>query len=579
MLFKLASLVRHVKLRRISINNFLSIWKEQTELEDLVVLVGSNNSGKTNFIRAIRLIFENIGSFREKIAIEKRIYSINEWPIDTLWFFEDSGKGATISAIVELDEDEERDVKEKTGFKKLGPLEVEVKMERANRDEIKLKLNRISLRGYVTELSKKADEVLKTLNPSFSEDYTELKLAENGKVIERGLLNTVLSLLEGKVHYVNAYEGVEKQQEAIPPHPLLPKELQEALKRVIKEPEKKKRFYRYSMPVTGSVYHRLLEKREEMTYLKYYFYGGGDQVVDSLIATVIDKGRGHVFLIEEPEIHLHPSYIKRLSSLLNELVKEENVQIIMTTHSPVFVKHLKDVNKSLYVVRRIRTKALGGEYPSTRVIRLANLKKCLPEFITKWKLFFSDALVLVEGLSDEIIISRCIEVMDKNLRNLKRLYICYLHYAQRDPDEMLEIVNEVANLMDIPKFIIADGDKQGEETIKKARKKGFEEGKEAFRLHVEDIFFVVTKETLNRAINKLLVELKLEEEVKAKEIRSKKDLENLLNQIEECTEIGEGRAGVKLARILAGEIKEEDVDDKFKELLHEIDNHIEKYIR
>ncbi len=45
-------------------------------------------------------------------------------------------------------------------------------------------------------------------------------------------------------------------------------------------------------------------------------------------------------MIEEPEIHLHPSVIRNLVKSFCKIVKEENKQIILVTHSEVFVSSL-----------------------------------------------------------------------------------------------------------------------------------------------------------------------------------------------------------------------------------------------
>lgn len=45
-------------------------------------------------------------------------------------------------------------------------------------------------------------------------------------------------------------------------------------------------------------------------------------------------------LIEEPEVHLHPSVIRALVKILCSIIKEEKKQLILSTHSEVFVSSL-----------------------------------------------------------------------------------------------------------------------------------------------------------------------------------------------------------------------------------------------
>jgi len=48
-------------------------------------------------------------------------------------------------------------------------------------------------------------------------------------------------------------------------------------------------------------------------------------------------GRPHVLLIDEPEICLHPSAIRDARKVLYDLPKTKNWQVMVTTHSPVFI--------------------------------------------------------------------------------------------------------------------------------------------------------------------------------------------------------------------------------------------------
>lgn len=63
---------------------------------------------------------------------------------------------------------------------------------------------------------------------------------------------------------------------------------------------------------------------------------------------LIDKvEENSIFLIDEPEVHLHPKWIKSYVSLLNDLFKKIDSHFIITTHSPMLVNN---VNKNNLVV-------------------------------------------------------------------------------------------------------------------------------------------------------------------------------------------------------------------------------------
>jgi predicted ATP-dependent endonuclease of OLD family len=368
-----------------------------------------------------------------------------------------------------------------------------------------------------------------------------------------------------------------------------PQNLSEELKKLREDNIKYMRFYgRYSKIVTGSDYTPSLERGEEGNYFRYDFFGGGDQTTDFLTAKILNKGQNHIFLLEEPELHLHPSYIKRFGRLIEELVKEEKIQIIIVTHSPFLVRYLKDIKKSLYIVKKTKTYVgfpFERKLPSTKVLRLQDVgKKEFPELFLRRDLFFSEVLILVEGKSDEIIIDKCIEILYDQLNILPRLYIGYIHYAERNLEKVLEFTNGVAQLMDIPQFIIADGDEEGKKKIEIALNKGFNKNENAFNLGSEDIFFTVKREILNEAIKEVLMKLKNEvknEETKKimgdklhiKEIINKNDLKSIFSDLKEEV----SRWEIYLAETIVGKInKPEDLEKDIIETLEKIDIYLKK---
>ena len=61
--------------------------------------------------------------------------------------------------------------------------------------------------------------------------------------------------------------------------------------------------------------------------------GFGANALIQLLHQLIAAEKGATVLIEEPEIHLHPKAQAELAEVLTETAKDEDKQIIMTTHS------------------------------------------------------------------------------------------------------------------------------------------------------------------------------------------------------------------------------------------------------
>ena len=58
-----------------------------------------------------------------------------------------------------------------------------------------------------------------------------------------------------------------------------------------------------------------------------------------------------LFVIDEPEVHLHPNAILSFSRLLCELLDEFHSYAIITTHSPLVVREM--IGKNVYVIQRL----------------------------------------------------------------------------------------------------------------------------------------------------------------------------------------------------------------------------------
>jgi len=60
-----------MKIKSIRIHNFRSIQDTEFKLSDYNVLVGTNNSGKTNILTALRIFYEDGIKFNEKVDFPK----------------------------------------------------------------------------------------------------------------------------------------------------------------------------------------------------------------------------------------------------------------------------------------------------------------------------------------------------------------------------------------------------------------------------------------------------------------------------------------------------------------------------
>ncbi|MBE7525885.1 ATP-binding protein [candidate division WWE3 bacterium] len=66
--------------------------------------------------------------------------------------------------------------------------------------------------------------------------------------------------------------------------------------------------------------------------------GAGEECLTIILDTLLSAKEGSVIAIEEVEIGLHPATMETLVDVMMEIILERNLQVIITTHSPEFLR-------------------------------------------------------------------------------------------------------------------------------------------------------------------------------------------------------------------------------------------------
>lgn len=125
-----------------------------------------------------------------------------------------------------------------------------------------------------------------------------------------------------------------------------------------------------------------------------------------------------ILAIEEPEAHLHPSMQYKFLKFLNENRQKEVNQIFVTTHSPNITAavELDDLIVVQKINHKIRVAYPGRVFNSSDNEDLKS-KNYVKRFIdvTKADIFFAKNIILVEGLTEQLLVPKFAEKLNCSL--------------------------------------------------------------------------------------------------------------------------------------------------------------------
>jgi putative ATP-dependent endonuclease of OLD family len=116
-------------------------------------------------------------------------------------------------------------------------------------------------------------------------------------------------------------------------------------------------------------------------------------------------------LIEEIEAHLHPQTQIKLIEAIQGIGETNDIQFIMTTHSPNLASKIKLEN--LIVVKNGNAYPMGNAYTKLDKGDYYFLERFLDS--TKANLFFANGVILVEGDAENILLPTIAKLIDRNL--------------------------------------------------------------------------------------------------------------------------------------------------------------------
>ena len=451
-----------MKLVKFSVTNFRSITKaHKINLGDTSILIGKNNEGKTNLLRALNIAMSVLSreSRRERHYSSRHAWGREEsvgfsWKRDfPVAYQENPGtKKTTMRLEFEFSQEEIDEFKTEVKSSLNGTLPIELSF--GAKREFSLKVAKRG-RGSKT-LNSKSDKIVKFVSDKIQFNYIPAVRTEKHAIKQiHSMVSEKLRFLEGEKEYVDALKVIEKLQK-----PVLEKlslNIQESLNEFL--PDIK------SVEIAVSEYERRVGLRRDFdviiddgTPTQIEYKGDGVKSLATLgLLKNKDKFVGaSIVAIEEPESHLHPEAIHQLNEIINSI--SETNQVILTTHNPLFVDR-----------ENIKTNIIIDSGKAAPAKSIKQIRELLGVKASD-NLVNASFVLIVEGADDKIALKKILSNMSPTIKAAianNSFIIDEIGGASNLSYKLTLMKNALCNY-----YVLLDNDKAGIKSFEKAKEDG-----------------------------------------------------------------------------------------------------------
>jgi predicted ATP-dependent endonuclease of OLD family len=435
-----------MKIRKLTIHNFRSIKEQSFDLHDYSLLIGANNSGKTNIIDALRIFYEKDLKFSKDRDFPK---------------FETDDQESWIEIEYYLTDDEFTNLKDE--YKQPNKI-LKVRKYLRSSDSNRVKSNQSNIYSYkegklsnnlfygAKNISEaKLGDVIYIPEVTKIDEYTKL----SGPSAFRGLLEFVVKKV---VKNSPSFESLNKS--FIDFNEKFKEEASKdgvSLQNLIKDINNEIKDWDVSF---GVEINQIKPEAIIKNLVSHYFKDRHlkDQILDTssfgqglqrhFIYTLVKLSAKYkevptkkdkkefapdftLILFEEPEAFLHPTQQEILNISLKEISLENNQQVLISTHSPYFVsKNVDEIpsllkltkNEAETIIYQIdkdtlqkileeneELKQILGEESVEKDIELESIRYCLWLDPDRCCAFFADTVLICEGLSEKALVDHLVK--------------------------------------------------------------------------------------------------------------------------------------------------------------------------
>ncbi|MEQ3452213.1 AAA family ATPase [Enterococcus cecorum] len=386
-----------LKFRSIKIKNFRNFNDISVELSNKNVFFGMNDVGKTNFLYALRYVFDK--EIRKKDLIETDFYQKNtEKPIEIVVAIDISdvddddsqklrarvkGNISSHDDVVYIRMSAEYNSNEMIAIPTMywgGDIDNLSEMKsRATFFELDYIFNLIYIDAYVN------------LDTLFRKNTNQLIVSQDSG--DNNIISNIESIMKDLNEEISSLSGVKAFESKITPE--YKKFKNENIEVSVKSEIAIKGMYSNIVPYIKKNKDELLYPTSGEGRKKLLVYS----IYNLLAKTDNNSTKINIFLVEEPENHLHRSLQMALSRVL--FCESDYEYLFVTTHSPLILTEMDNVNLiRIFNEGKVDTRGVLYLVPDEYKEKKKLLNKGLSEAI------FAKKVLLVEGPSEEILFTK-----------------------------------------------------------------------------------------------------------------------------------------------------------------------------
>lgn len=394
-----------MKLSDFSVVNYRSITTaRKIKTNNMTVLVGKNNEGKSNILRALTLAMDIMKIYSKdprslQIAVRPYLKNHYSWEKDyPISLQEKNPNGwSSIDLNFELDEQDILAIRSMTGIRLSGCIPVRVS---TNGAAAKIDIPKRGTAAFADADNKKkiieyvCFKIDFNFIPAVRTEYDALRVVDS-------LIEKSLETLDTNPDYINAMNKIEELQQGI----------LDGISNQIIEPLQE------FLPTVRNVQIHIQNERRRIAMRRNteIIIDDGTQTpiqqkgdgIKSLTALAILNiparvDRVSVVAIEEPESHLHPESARQLYDTIMSL--SQTHQIVLTTHSPLFVNRTN-----------LKENIIVNDGKATPVKKIKEIRDVLGIHISD-NLTNAEHALIVEGEDDKIALEKLLPSMSTKIK-------------------------------------------------------------------------------------------------------------------------------------------------------------------